>query len=156
MCSILAVELFAVEFRNDGLNTDFTFKAVDLRTLLSQTWYNPDVSMWMNTPVLSGDFLFRLSQKNRGQFFCLDARTGRVLWVSEKRAGDYAAILKVDDNLFMQTTDSNLIVAKISGKGYEPLRRYQVADSETWAHPAVVKNMIVVKDVEHLAVWGLS
>ena len=136
--------------------TAFTITKRGNEWATEQTWYNPDVSMWMNTPVLSGDFLFGLSQKNRGQFFCLDARTGRVLWVSEKRAGDYAVILKVDDSLFMQTTDSNLIVAKISGKGFERLRHYQVADSETWAHPAVVKNMIAVKDVEHLALWALS
>ncbi|HKY44388.1 MAG TPA: PQQ-binding-like beta-propeller repeat protein [Pyrinomonadaceae bacterium] len=136
--------------------TAFTITKRGNEWTTEQIWYTPEVSMWMNTPVVSGDFLFGLSQKNRGQFFCLDARTGKVLWVSEGRAGDYAVIVKIDDNLLVQTTDSNLTVAKISGKGYEPLRRYQVADSETWAHPAVVKNMIVVKDVEHLALWSLS
>ena len=119
-------------------------------------WNNPDVSMWMNTPVVSGDLLFGLSQKNKGQFFSLDARTGRLLWTSERGAGDYAVILRSADKLFIQTTDGNLTIAEITGKGYEPLRRYQVADSETWAHPAVVKKMILVKDVEHLVLWGLS
>ena len=121
-----------------------------------QAWYNPDVSMWMNTPVVSGDFLFGLSQKKRGQFFSLDARTGKEFWTSEGGAGDYAVILKSDTKLFIQTTDGDLIIAKITDQGYEPLKRYQIADSETWAHPAVVRNMILVKDVEHLALWSLS
>ena len=120
-----------------------------------QVWTNPDVSMWMSTPVVSGDFLFGLSQRNRGQFVCLDARTGKVVWLSEGRAGDYAVILKSDNKLFIQTTEGNLIVANITDKGYEQLRRYQVADSETWAHPAIIKNQILVKDVEHLALWNL-
>ena len=118
-------------------------------------WNNPDVSMWMTTPVVSGDFLFGLSQKNRGEFFSLDARTGRLLWTSERRAGDYAVILRSADKLFIQTTDGNLTVAEITGKGYEPLKRYQVAESQTWAHPAVMNNMILVKDVEHLILWSL-
>jgi outer membrane protein assembly factor BamB len=121
-----------------------------------QTWYNPDVSMWMNTPVVSGDFLFGLSQKKRGQFVYLDVRTGKVLWLSEGRAGDYAVILKSDKKLFIQTIDGNLLVANITDQGYEQFRRYQVADSETWAHPAFIKNQILVKDLEHLALWSLS
>ena len=121
-----------------------------------EAWYNTDVSMWMNTPVVSGDLLFGLSQKNRGQFFCLDARTGKVLWTSEGRAGDYAVILKSAHKLFIQTTDGSLTVAKITDKGYEPIKSYQVADSATWAHPAMIKNRILIKDVEHLALWGLS
>ena len=118
-------------------------------------WNNPDVSMWMTTPVVSGDFLFGLSQKNRGEFFSLDARTGRLLWTSERGAGDHAVVLRSADKLFIQTTDGNLTVAEITGKGYEPLRRYQVAETQTWAHPAIMNNLILVKDVEHLILWSL-
>ena len=121
-----------------------------------QAWHNPDVSLWMNTPVLSGDFLFGLSQRNSGQYFCLDTRTGKVLWTSAGRSGDYAVILKSGDKLFLQTTDGNLIVAKMTDKGYEPLKQYQVAESQTWAHPAIIKDQILVKDVEHLMLWSWS
>jgi hypothetical protein len=31
-----------------------------------------------------------------------------------------------------------------------------VADSATWAQPAIIKNQILVKDVEHLSLWSLS
>ena len=53
------------------------------------------------------------------------------------------------------TTDGNLNVAEITGKGYEPLRRYQVAETQTWAHPAIMNDRILVKDVEHLILWSL-
>ena len=121
-----------------------------------EAWFNEDVSMWLHSPVVSGDFLFGLSQKNSGQYFCLDARTGKVLWTSEGRAGDYAVILKSDNKLFLQTTDGHLIIAKMTDQGYEPLKQYQVADSQTWAHPAIIKDQILVKDVEHLMLWSWS
>lgn len=121
-----------------------------------QAWYNPDVSLWMNTPVVSGGFLFGLSQKKLGQFFCLDARTGQVRWTSEGRLGDYAVFLKADDKLFIQTTEGQLIIAKITDQGYAPLKQYQVAESSTWAHPAIIKDQILVKEVEHLTLWSWS
>jgi outer membrane protein assembly factor BamB len=121
-----------------------------------QAWYNPDVSLWMNTPVVSGGFLFGLSQKKLGQFFCLDARTGQVRWTSEGRLGDYAVFLKSDDKLFIQTTEGQLNIAKITDQGYAPLKQYQVAESSTWAHPAIIKDQILVKDVEHLTLWSWS
>jgi hypothetical protein len=35
-------------------------------------------------------------------------------------------------------------------------RRYDVADSQTWAQPAVSGNRVYVKDVAHLALWTLN
>jgi hypothetical protein len=34
------------------------------------------------------------------------------------------------------------------------VKRYTIADSATWAHPAYVGNNIIVKDVDKLVVWG--
>ena len=136
--------------------TAFTITKRGNEWATEQAWYRPDVSMWMNTPVVSGNFLFGLSQKKRGQFFSLDARTGKEFWTSEGGAGDYAVILKSDTKLFIQTNDGTLIIARITDRGYEPVKSYQVADSATWAQPAIIKNQILVKDVEHLSLWSLS
>jgi hypothetical protein len=35
----------------------------------------------------------------------------------------------------------------------EVVRRYDLADSATWAQPAIADNRIYVKDVAHLALW---
>jgi outer membrane protein assembly factor BamB len=114
-------------------------------------WHNTDVAMYMNSPVVGGEFVFGLSHKNRGQFFCLDAHTGKTLWASAGRTGENAAILKAGDALLLLTDDGRLTVARMTHRGYEPLKHYQVADSATWAHPAIIKNRILIKDVEHLA-----
>jgi hypothetical protein len=112
--------------------------------------------MYMNSPVLSGDLLFGLSHRRSGQYFCLDAKTGAALWTSEGRQGDNAAIIIAGDFLFLLNDEANLIVAKAGAKAYEPVAKYTVADSETWAHPVVVGKQILIKDKSTLALWSLE
>jgi hypothetical protein len=47
-----------------------------------------------------------------------------------------------------------LIIARANEKAFEPIRRYMVADSPTWAHPLLLEKGIVVKDAESLAFWS--
>lgn len=110
--------------------------------------------MYMNSPVVSGDFLFGLSHLKRGQFFCLDPRNGATLWTSEGRQADNAAIVDGGSVLFFLTSDAELIVARKSGNGFELVRKYSVADSPTWAHPVILTSGILVKDAGTLALWA--
>jgi outer membrane protein assembly factor BamB len=119
-----------------------------------QLWSNQDVSMYMSSPVLSGDLLFGFSHKNKGQFFCLDAKTGATKWTGDPRQGDNAAMVLAGGALLLLKDDGELIVARASGKGFEPARKYTVADSATWAHPLVIDGGIVIKDADSLALWS--
>jgi hypothetical protein len=47
-----------------------------------------------------------------------------------------------------------LIVAKPSAVAFEEVKRYTIADSATWAHPAFDGRTIVVKDVDKVIVWS--
>jgi len=40
--------------------------------------------------------------------------------------------------------------------GFKPIRRYEVAASETWTQPAIAGNRMYVKDVSHLTLWTLN
>jgi outer membrane protein assembly factor BamB len=117
-------------------------------------WQNKDVGMYMSSPVVTSDLMFGVSYLKRGQFFCLDPRTGTTLWTSEGRQADNAAIVDGGSVLLFLTNDAELIVAKKSGKGFEPLRKYSVADSPTWAHPVILNGGILIKDATTLALWG--
>jgi outer membrane protein assembly factor BamB len=119
-------------------------------------WQSKNVGMYMSSPVVSGDLLFGFSHFKRGQFFCLDPRSGATLWTSEGRQADNAAIVDGGSVLLLLTNNAELIVAKKSGKGFEPLRKYSVADSPTWAHPVILNRGILIKDDTTLAQWILS
>jgi hypothetical protein len=56
----------------------------------------------------------------------------------------------------MATTNNELIVARANPAAYEEVKRYVVADSAMWAHPAFTGRTIIVKDVDKLTAWTLS
>ena len=119
-------------------------------------WRNEEASMYMNSPVVMGDFVFGFSHLKRGQFFCLDARTGGTLWTGPPRQGENAAMLISPGSLVALTNDSQLLIAKPSGKSFDVIRRYTVADSPTWAHPLVLPDGVVIKDAKTLARWSVD
>jgi outer membrane protein assembly factor BamB len=121
-----------------------------------EVWRNPEIAMYMNSPALEGDHLFGMSSKRKGQYFCLEAATGKVLWATEGRGGFNASILNTKDALLILNSDANLIVAKKSAKGFEQVAKYSVADSATHAHPVIVGKRILVKDDAAMALWSLE
>jgi outer membrane protein assembly factor BamB len=116
-------------------------------------WENADVPMRLSDAVLAGDVLFGLSTRNSGQYFGVDVKTGKTLWTSEGRQGAHAAIARAGNLLFSLEDDGELVVAQSSKTAFEPLRRYKVADTATWAQPSYSGNRVFVKDVSNLTLW---
>jgi outer membrane protein assembly factor BamB len=119
-------------------------------------WTTKDVAMYLSNPVVIADVLFGLSTRSRGQLFALDAKRGTVLWLGQPREADNTAVVKSGNLLFFLNNDGQLTVAKASRGGFEPLKRYVVADSATWAQPAISGNRIFVKDVMSVALWTID
>ncbi len=125
------------------------------RPEIEMVWLNDDVTMYMNSPVLIGERLLGFSQYKSGQLFCLDAASGKTLWVGPPRAGKNASLTVAGDLLLALTTGGDLIVVDGAAEQYRELARYQVADSPTWAHLAVVGQRFLVKDEKSLSAWTL-
>ena len=119
-----------------------------------EVWSRKDISMYMSSPVLIGDLLFGVSHYKKGQLFCLDPRSGEVLWKDEGRLGDYAALLLSEKLLFVLTTDGEFMVVEKTGEAFRKLTQYSVADSPTWAHPVILGSQLLVKDFSSLALWS--
>ena len=119
-------------------------------------WHTDEVSLFMANGVAIDDVLFGLSQLNKGQYFGLDLDTGQVLWTSDPRQADNAAILRSGDTIFSLEEDAELVIFRGSRTGFEPLGRYEVASSATWAQPAISGNPVFVKDVSTLALWTVE
>jgi outer membrane protein assembly factor BamB len=116
-------------------------------------WENTDLPLRFTTPVASGDVLFGLSARNSGQYFGIDAKTGKTLWTSDGRQAAHASVARAGDLFLSLESDGELVVARNSQTGFEPIRRYTVASSETWAQPAISGNRVFVKDVTSLTLW---
>ena len=81
--------------------------------------------------------------------------TGEVLWQGPGRMGHNATLLVVGGNLLTLTSDAALIVTELGADQYEAIRSYDVADSETYGHPAPVgDNSLLIKDDHSLTLWS--
>lgn len=119
-------------------------------------WETTEVSLFLSNPVLVDGTVFGLSEKARGQFFALEADTGRVLWLGPPRQAENTAVVKAGRLLFLLNDDAELIVARSGRSGFEPVARYAVATSATWAQPAISGNRIFVKDASSITLWTLE
>jgi outer membrane protein assembly factor BamB len=121
-----------------------------------QVWENAEISLYMSDAVLAGETLVGFSQRRSGQFFALDARSGKTLWTSEPRQGTNAAIVSAGEFWFALKDDSELIVSPWKASTFAPLRRYAVGTSATWAQPVIAGTRLFIKDLSTLAMWTLD
>jgi outer membrane protein assembly factor BamB len=117
-------------------------------------WSNPQTPMFMSSPVVLGTTLYGLTHRNRGQLVAIDPVTGKTLWNTQGREGENASLFGDQAWLLVSTTNGELIVARQSPQKFEEVRRYRIADSAMWAHPAVAGRSFLVKDTDKVICWG--
>jgi outer membrane protein assembly factor BamB len=119
-------------------------------------WTNPEVAFYLSTPVLDGGNLYGLNSRKKGQFVCLDAKTGKTLWATNGREATNAAVVSAGANLVWLTSDGDLIVSKRSAKAFEQVTRYSVSDSPVWTQPVLLGREILIKSDASLSLWSLN
>jgi outer membrane protein assembly factor BamB len=120
-----------------------------------EVWRNEENELYMNTPVLQGSTLYGLSVRKKGQFFAVDAATGKTLWQGPGRMGENASVMNLGGTLLALTNDAVLYVLPASATSFAPSAQYTVATSQTWAHPVVLGDQLLVKDETTLASLSL-
>jgi len=139
-----------------GPTVAFTAARQNGQWTTTTVWENADAPMRMSNPVVVGNALFGLANRNMGQYVAVDVASGRTLWSSEGRQAGNAAIARAGSVVLSLEDDGELVVFRNAAATFEPVRRYRVAESETWTQPAVSGNRIFVKDVTTLALWTLD
>ena len=124
--------------------------------ITATAWENPEAQTRMTNAVVLGDVIFGLSTRNMGQYFGLDAKSGKTLWLSEPRQAANASLARAGNLVLSLEDDGELVVFRRNGTMFEQVKRYQLADSETWTQPAISGNRIFVKDVSTLSLWTVN
>jgi outer membrane protein assembly factor BamB len=141
---------------NGGPTTALNVSKKDNQWIVETAWENADVPLRFSNGVIVRDKFFSLANRNSGQYFAIDAKTGKAAWVSEGRQAGNAAIVKAGNVVFALEDDGDLLVLQDTLTAFEPLRRYKVAEAETWTQPVISGNRVFVKDVTSLALWTLN
>lgn len=119
-------------------------------------WHTDEVSLHMTNGVVAEGVLYGLSHLNSGEYFALDLDTGKVLWKSEPRQAENAAIVRAGDTIFSLEQDGELVVLRHNRTKFEPVKRYKLASTETWTQPTISGNRLFVKDVAVLTLWTVK
>jgi outer membrane protein assembly factor BamB len=116
----------------------------------TESWKNPDVAMYMSSPVFGDGLIYGHSSKKKGQFVAIDAKTGAVRWATEGREGEHASLLLTPQHVIFLTNAADLIVAKRGAPAFAIERRYEVSEAATWAMPVLLGSNILVRDATGL------
>jgi outer membrane protein assembly factor BamB len=141
---------------NTHPTTAFTVTKQGNQWTTEPLWMNEDTMMRMTNGLIVDGMFVSMSIKNSGQYFGLDARSGKTLWTSPPRQGANASMLKSGNLLAVLEDDGELLFVRASKAGFEPLKKYKVAESDTWTQPVLAGNRIFVKDVSILTLWTLK
>ena len=138
---------------NGGPTTAIAVARRNNQWVTETLWENADIPLRMSDALIVGDTLFGMANRNAGQYFAVDAKSGKTLWTSEGRQAGHAAIARAGDLFFSLEDDGELVVLRNSPTAFEPLHRYKVAEAATWTPAAYSGNRIFVKDVSSLSLW---
>lgn len=115
----------------------------------TELWHNDALAVQFSTPVLKNGLLFGLSDK--GNLFCIDAKTGKAAWVDHvRRGGPFAAMLDAGPAVMALPNTGDLIVFKPSSARYTELATIKVANTPTYAYPIIAGSRVFVKDQDSL------
>jgi outer membrane protein assembly factor BamB len=119
----------------------------------------------VNTPMIDGNHIYGIC--SYGQFRCLNLKTGERVWetmevTKEKARWASGFIVRNGDRYFINNDRGELIIAKLSPKGYQEISRTQLIKPTTnpgnrrelgavnWSHPAYANRHIFARNDEEI------
>jgi outer membrane protein assembly factor BamB len=122
----------------------------------------------ISTPIMLGEYVYGVD--SYGELRCLDAKTGDRIWESQEAVpkARWATIHFVvnGDRVWMFTERGQLIIARLSPKGYEEISRAQLIQPTRgqlgerggvcWAHPAFAYGHVFARSDTELVCANLK
>ena len=119
-------------------------------------WSQMKVALDMSSAVVNGGLLYGFSHLGRGRFFCLDPKTGKILWQGPERTGENVMFLSIPGHILALINSGELRVIAARDDRYENIASWRVAENSTWAPPVLLQDGILIKDKETLTMWALE
>jgi len=129
-------------------------RLTDDKWTVKENWHQEKLALDMSTAVINGDLLYGFSHYDSGRLFCLDPRTGEILWQGPPRTGRNVMFLSIPGYVVALVDSGELQIVAASGKEYKKIASYRVAEGGTWAPPVLLEKSLLVKDVKTLTLWS--
>ena len=119
-------------------------------------WSQKEVALDMSSAVVNGDLLYGFSHYGLGRIFCLDPKTGEILWEGPPRTGENVMFLSVPGYVIALINRGEIQVIAARGDRYEKIASWRVSESPTWAPPVLLRGGVLIKDLQTLTMWSLE
>jgi outer membrane protein assembly factor BamB len=121
-----------------------------------------------NTPFLEAGHIYGVCTE--GELRCVDIKDGNRLWetyepVAGKKAGSGTAhLIKHEDRFFIVAETGDLVIAKLSPKGYTEISRWHMQEPTSkafgrdvyWSHPAFANQCVFARNDKELICVSLA
>ena len=120
-----------------------------------------------NTPFLEAGHIYGIC--NDGELRCVRMKDGERIWesfkaVGEKSASATAHLIKHEDRFFIASETGDLIIAKLSPKGYNEISRWHMQEPTSkafkrnvvWSHPAFAQQCVFARNDKELICVSLA
>lgn len=104
---------------------------------------------YMSSPVIIGDHVY-LHLRNQ-RFACIEFATGKQTWRS-KPMGKYCSMIANGDKILALDQRGDLLLIRANPAKFELLSSRKVGD-DSWAHLAIRKNQVFVRNLNELIVF---
>lgn len=122
----------------------------------------------ISTPIILGDAIYGVD--SHGELRCLDEKTGDRVWedlsATPKIRWGTIHFVKNGDRVWMFNEVGELIIAKLSRAGYQPISKTKILDPTTdqlprrdgvcWSHPAFANKCVFARNDKELVCVDLS
>ena len=105
----------------------------------------------MSSPVIIGDLAF--AHLKNGRFACIDLRTGKVNWISNRSLGKYCSMSRNQDRILALTNEGQLLLVKADPNQFVLLDSRTISKAESWGHIAIAGQDIYIREKEAIAAY---
>jgi outer membrane protein assembly factor BamB len=143
----------------------------------TQVWQGragtPDtIDSVIGTPVIDGDYVYGLD--TYGLLRCLELTTGKQVWetralLNERAQYGTAFFVRQGDRYFINTDRGELLIARLSPKGFEEIDRVQLLEPThpgagsrrektftLWSHAAYANQHVILRNDKEIARFSLA
>jgi outer membrane protein assembly factor BamB len=113
-------------------------------------WVNKDVGRTISTPSVDGDLIYQAEYN--GDIHCIDAKTGKQLWVYQTNSRIWSSTLVADGKVYCGNEDGELVILK-AGRELKLIGKPEFY-TPIYGSPVVANNVLYVTTQTHLFAIG--
>lgn len=107
-----------------------------------------------------GDYIYGGHGHNDGRPFCLEMKTGKIVWGCDQPGPGKksAAVVYADGQLYMRYEDGTMALIAASTTGYKVNGAFAIPQVQgpSWSHPVVAGGLLYLREQDNLFVYDVA